>query len=62
MEKEEDTRIKEFEFMRDLTRKLVYSLEQLSLQHLDRQESSIAGDSTLPSLMNGAQNRTPDIG
>lgn len=27
MEKEEDTRIKEFEFMKDLTRKLVYSLE-----------------------------------
>ena len=62
MEKEEDTRIKEFEFMRDLTRKLVYSLEQLSLQHLDRQETAIAGDSTLPSLMNSAQNRTPDIG
>ena len=62
MEKEEDTRIKEFEFMKDLTRKLVYSLEQLSLQHLDRQETAIAGDSALPSLMNGAQNRTPDIG
>ena len=27
MEKEEDTRIKEFDFMKDLTRKLVYSLE-----------------------------------
>lgn len=31
IEKEEDTRIQEFEFTRDLLRKLVYSLEQLSL-------------------------------
>jgi hypothetical protein len=35
MEREEEVRIEEFEFMRDLIRKLVYSLEQLSLQHLD---------------------------
>lgn len=40
MEKEEDMRIKEFDFMKDLIRKLVYSLEQVSLQHLDAKETS----------------------
>jgi hypothetical protein len=35
MQREEEVRIEEFEFMRDLIRKLVFSLEQLSLQHLD---------------------------
>jgi len=32
MENEEEVRIKEHEFVKDLFRKLVYSLEQLSLQ------------------------------
>lgn len=31
MSQEEDIRIKEFEFMKDLMKKLVYSLEQLSV-------------------------------
>lgn len=38
MESEEEARIKEHEFVKDLMRKLVYSLEQLSLQHLDAKE------------------------
>ena len=35
MQREEEVRIEEFEFMRDLIRKLVFSLEQLSLQQFD---------------------------
>jgi hypothetical protein len=35
MESEEEVRVTEVEFMKDLMRKLVYSLEQLSIQHLD---------------------------
>ena len=35
MENEEELRCNEFDFMKDLMRKLVYSLEQLSIQHLD---------------------------
>ena len=31
MQEEEELRIKEFDFMKDLMRKLVYSLEQLSV-------------------------------
>lgn len=36
MESEEEQRIKEHDFMKDIVRKLVYSLEQLSLQHMDQ--------------------------
>ena len=39
MESEEEARIKEHDFVKDVMRKLVYSLEQLSLQHLDHKES-----------------------
>jgi len=35
MENEEELRCNEFDFMKDLMRKRVYSLEQLSIQHLD---------------------------
>lgn len=35
IQSEEEVRIKEYDFMKDLMRKLIYSLEQLSLQHLD---------------------------
>lgn len=38
MEKEEEVRIYEYDFMKDLIKKLVYSLEQLSIQHLDAKE------------------------
>lgn len=38
MEQEEEARMKEFDFMKDIVRKLVYSLEQLSMQHLDSKE------------------------
>jgi hypothetical protein len=31
MQSEEEVRIKEFDFMKDLMKKLIYSLEQLSL-------------------------------
>jgi hypothetical protein len=31
MEQEEDARMKEYDFMKDVVKKLVYSLEQLSL-------------------------------
>jgi hypothetical protein len=39
MEQEEDARMKEYDFMKDVVKKLVYSLEQLSLQHLDAKEA-----------------------
>lgn len=32
---EEEVRIREYEYMKDLIKKLAYSLEQLSVQHLD---------------------------
>lgn len=35
MGQEEEVRIKEYDFMKELMKKLVYSLEQLSVQHLD---------------------------
>ena len=34
----EDMRIKEFDFMRDLMKKLVYSLEELSFKQLDERK------------------------
>lgn len=40
MEKEEEVRIYEYDFIKDLIKKLVYSLEQLSIQHLDAKESN----------------------
>jgi hypothetical protein len=39
MNSEEEVRIEEYEFIRDIIRKLVYSLEQLSIQHLDSSKS-----------------------
>lgn len=39
MQSEEEVRIKEFDFMKDLMKKLIYSLEQLSLQHLDQKHT-----------------------
>ena len=39
MESEEEARIKEHDFMKDILRKLVYSLEQMNLQHMDAKES-----------------------
>jgi hypothetical protein len=38
MESEEEVRIKEHEFTKDILRKLIYSLEQVSLQHMDSKE------------------------
>ena len=35
---EEEMRIKEFDFLRDLMKKLVYSLEQISITNLDSKQ------------------------
>jgi hypothetical protein len=35
VQQEEEVRIREYEYMKDLIKKLAYSLEQLSIQHLD---------------------------
>jgi hypothetical protein len=49
MQSEEEVRIKEFDFMKDLMKKLIYSLEQLSLQHLDQKHTD-----HLPNLLTGS--------
>jgi hypothetical protein len=35
VQQEEEVRIREYEYLKDLIKKLAYSLEQLSVQHLD---------------------------
>ena len=56
MEAEEETRIREHDFMKDIVRKLVYSLEQLSLQHMDQkiEDAHKKEVSILPTLLNQA--------
>lgn len=46
LENSEDMRIKEFDFLKDLMRKLVFSIEQQSLSHLDTKQEGI-----LPTLL-----------
>ena len=38
MHEEEELRIKEYEYMRDLMKKLIYSLEQTSISSLEPQK------------------------
>ena len=52
MQAEEEVRIKEFDFMKELMRKLIYSLEQLSLQHLDQKH--FEQPQNLPNLLTGS--------
>lgn len=53
MNREEEVRIEEYEFMKDIIRKLVFSLEQLSIQHLDSNKSEgKLKDEVLPTLLN----------
>ena len=40
MHEEEEIRIKEYEYVRDLMKKLIFSLEQTNLSHLDIQKST----------------------
>lgn len=55
MEKEEEVRIYEYDFIKDLIKKLVYSLEQLSIQHLDAKETNkqATHENFFPTLLNG---------
>ena len=49
---EEEMRIKEFDFLRDLMKKLVYSLEQISITNLDSKQSLDEPEHrTLPNLL-----------
>ena len=60
---EEDIRIKEFEFVKDLMKKLVYSLEQLSVQHLDhskKQSLDHLDHVSLPRLLSSSPSRNAD--
>jgi hypothetical protein len=58
---EEDMRIKEYDFLRDLMRKLLYSLEQSTFESLDGKQSKstkIQNSTQLPNLLSA----TPDKG
>lgn len=46
-------RIKEYEFIKDLMKKLVYSLEQLSVQHLD-EKKNVEESLILPRLLSNS--------
>lgn len=65
MESEEEVRVTEVEFMKDLMRKLVYSLEQLSIQHLDsstaQREASILPNLLTPNQQSGAKKEGMEI-
>jgi len=52
MKAEEEVRIKEYDFIKELMRKLIYSLEQLSLQHLDQKH--LEQPLNLPNLLTGS--------
>ena len=62
MQEEEEMRIKEYEYLRDMFKKLLYSLEQVNMQTIDskgimKQETSIDQEKrTLPNLLgNGSK-------
>ena len=50
---EEEIRVYEHEFLRDLLKKLVYSLEQQSMLDYDAKTEEREGTSTLPKLLGG---------
>ena len=41
LHEEEELRIKEFNFLRDLVKKLIYSLEQKDIEHLDNKSNVV---------------------
>lgn len=55
----EDMRIKEFDFMKDLMKKLVYSLEELSVKHLDDRKQELIN---LPRLLSQSPPRQVQSG
>jgi hypothetical protein len=55
---EEDMRVKEYEYLRDLMKKLIYALEQINMVNLTksgRDSLDVTGTSFLPNLMNAGK-------
>lgn len=59
LHEEEEVRIKEFNFLKDLVKKLIYSLEQKDIELMEdntKVPKTSYGESKLPSLMLGSKN------
>lgn len=55
MQSEEEVRIKEYEFLKDLLKKLAFSLEELSLKNLEGKKTLTTDSETnLPRLMSSS--------
>ena len=51
---EEEMRVKEYEYMRDLMKKLIYALEQINMVNMENKQSS-KDEQLLPNLINAGK-------
>jgi hypothetical protein len=51
---EEEMRVKEYEYMRDLMKKLIYALEQINMVNIENKQSS-KDEQLLPNLINAGK-------
>ena len=51
---EEEMRVKEYEYMRDLMKKLIYALEQINMVNIENIQSS-KDEQLLPNLINAGK-------
>lgn len=51
---EEEMRVKEYEFVRDLMKKLIYALEQINMVNIENKQNS-KDEQLLPNLINASK-------
>ena len=51
---EEEMRVKEYEYMRDLMKKLIYALEQINMVNIENKQS-FKDEQLLPNLINAGK-------